>query len=131
MSNKFSHIKLQDFFDRDPDKFEPNPRKAWAAIFFLEIILIVFVLAAHIYLYNHTRTDTSYKTGADSAGRSEAKLNRKGLAGIMAMFEAKSVQFQKLIESSPQIADPSEFAPAPASSKAVVSPIATSTTPAA
>lgn len=127
MPSKFSHIKLQDLFDRDPDKFEPHPRRVWAIIFFSETILIVFALAAHLYLYDYVREDTSYKTGGDSSSVSETKLNRKGLADIISMFEAKNTQFQALLESSPKIADPSDLAPASASSEAVVLPVATST----
>lgn len=107
MLNIFSQLKIRNLLDRDPDKCEPHPRKAWAIIFSAMIILIVLVLIANLSFYAYMRTDTSFKSGDSSPAAGEAKLNRKGLAEITALFEGKKAEFQNLLASPPHITDPS------------------------
>lgn len=107
MSNIFSRLKIQDIFDRDPDKFEPRPRRAWAVIFSVMVVLIFLMLVAHFYFYFYMRTDSSFKSDESVLITNEAKLNRKGLGEITAMFEAKNAKFQELLASPSKIADPS------------------------
>lgn len=106
MFNPLSQLKIQNLLDRDPDKFEPHPHRAWAVIFSIAAIFITLVLVSHLYIYTYMRTGSSFKPDDSSLGGSDVKLNRKGLAEITAMFEAKNAQFQSLLVSPPQIADP-------------------------
>lgn len=124
MSNKFSQFKIQDIFDRDLDKFEPHPHRAWAVIFFAEVVLIMLVLVSHVYLYVYMHTDSSFKPNDSSLGINEVKLNRKGLVVVTAMFEARNARFQDLLASPPKITDPSEGVggTAPESQSVLVSP---------
>jgi hypothetical protein len=108
MPNLLSRFKIQDILDRDTDKFEPRPRRAWAAVFSLATTLITLVLVSHLYLYLYMHTDGSFKPDDSSVGVIEVKLNRKGLTEVNAMFEAKNTQFEDLLVSPPKIVDPSE-----------------------
>lgn len=103
----FSRFKIQDIFDYDKDKFEPRPYRAWAVIFFVEIILIVLVLTLHLYISTYMRSSDSFKPGSNSVEAGDAKLNRRGLTEVITMFEVKNAQFQNLLASQPQITDPS------------------------
>ncbi len=107
MPNIFSQLKIQNILDRDPDKFEPRPRRAWAIIFFAGVVLIALSLSANLYAYFSVRADSSFKSDGGSSEKSEVKLNRKDLAEIIAALLAKNLQFQNLLASSPKIADPS------------------------
>lgn len=124
MSNLFSRFKIQDILDRDTDKFEPHPRRAWAAVFSLATTLITLVLVSHLYLYFYMRTDGSFKPDDSSVGVTEVKLNRKGLTEVNAMFEAKNTQFEDLLVSPPKIVDPSDMGRevAPTNQSVIVSP---------
>jgi hypothetical protein len=110
MSNIFSRLKIQDIFDRDPDKFEPHPRRAWAIIFSAGIVLIILVLVFQLSFYVYMHSERSFKPDDSSLGINEVKLNRKGLAEVTAMFETKNAQFQDLLVSAPKVADPSAIA---------------------
>lgn len=108
MSHPFSRIQIQDMFDRDPAKFEPYPRRAWAIIFFAAMVAGMSVLTAHLYFYLYMRTDSSFKLDDSSlSAGSEVKLNRSGLMEVTNMLEVKKAQFQNLLVSSSPIADPS------------------------
>jgi hypothetical protein len=107
ITNLFARLKTQDILDHDPSKFEPRPRRAWAVIFFAGIILIITALVAHLYVYLYMRADSSFMPDGNSPGMNDTKLNRKGLAEVIAIFQAKSVQFQDLLASPPKIPDPS------------------------
>lgn len=106
MSNLFSRFNIQDIFDRDPDKFEPHPYRAWAVIFSIGTIIIILALFAHLSLYFYMHTDGSFKS-ADILITEEARLNRKGLTEVVALFEKKNTEFQSLVASSSQITNPS------------------------
>ncbi len=107
MPNPFSRFTIQDIIDRDAEKLEPHPRRVWAGIFFAEIVLIFFVLLAHSYVYNYMRTNGSFQQDDNPPAVTGAKLNRKGLAEVTAMFDKKNARFQELLLSSPAVADPS------------------------
>lgn len=107
MFNPLSQLKIQNLLDRDPNKFELHPYRAWAVIFSVAIVLIILILSAHLYFYAYMRTDSSFKPDDSSVEINEVKLNRKGLAEITALFEEKKVEFQNLLASPPHITDPS------------------------
>lgn len=107
MFNIFSRLKTQDILDRDPGKFEPRPRRAWAVIFSVAVISTLFILVAHLYFYLYAHTDGSFKPNESDLVANEVRLNRNGLGEITAMFEAKNVKFQEFLTSPPKIADPS------------------------
>ncbi|MBI2120033.1 MAG: hypothetical protein HYT94_00215 [Parcubacteria group bacterium] len=106
MSNFLSKIKIKNIFDRDPNKFELRPNRAWAAIFLAGTILSAATLALHFFLYAFSSDSRAVKT-EDAAAGDGVRLNRKGLANVSEMFEAKNVQFQNILTSPLQIADPS------------------------
>lgn len=109
MSNLFSRFQIQDILDYDQDKFEPHPYRAWAVIFFIGVIFVILVLTIHLYLYVHMRSGESFKSDDGPSAINTTKLNRKGLTEAIAAFEMKDAQFQKLLESPPEISDPSSF----------------------
>lgn len=107
MPNSFSRLKIQYIFDRDPNKFEPHPHRAWAIIFSAGVVASILILIAHLYLYFYMRTDSSFKPDDSSLITSEVKLNRSGLTDVTNMLEVKNAQFQDLLVSRSQISDPS------------------------
>ncbi len=139
MSNPLSRIKIQDIFDRDPNKFEPHPHRAWAIIFSVGFVVSILIVVAHLYVYLYMRTDSSFKPDDSSLVTSEVKLNRSGLTEVTNMLEAKNAQFQDLLVSPPKISDPSfgaghpQLLPAPASPSTITpqkkAPLKTTNTP--
>lgn len=107
MFNSFFHLKIQRFLDRDPNKFELHPHRAWAVIFSIAAILITLVLVFHLSFYTYMHTDSSFKPDDSFVEINEVKLNRKGLAEVTSMFETKNAQFQSFLVSPPKIMDPS------------------------
>jgi cytoskeletal protein RodZ len=107
MSNIFSRIKIQNLFDQDSDKFNPNPHRAWVIIFSISILCIILVLVGNWYCYNYMHREEFLKKDDTSTPPKEIKLDRKGLTEVIGLLEARSAQFQSLLSSPSQVTDPS------------------------
>lgn len=106
MTNPFSRINLRNLFDRDPNKIEPHPKRAWGIIFFFGTILSVAVVLLHYFFYISA---SSVRESGDEglAQEKQVRLNKKGLADVIATFEAKSLLFEEITSHPEQIPDPS------------------------
>lgn len=107
MSNIFSRIKIQNLFDQDSDKFNPNPHRAWVIIFSISVLCVILILVGNWYCYNYIHGEEFLKQDDTPTPPKEIKLDRKGLTEVIGLLEARSAQFQSFLSSPSQVSDPS------------------------
>jgi hypothetical protein len=103
----FKKIKSAKLFNLPYFSFldEVRPFLCWKIIFSFFVFLFVAALALDLYIFWHlNRMDIREN---EVASIDIKQINRNELKGIMADFDFKKEEFEKLISNKPEIKDPS------------------------
>ncbi|OGG40403.1 hypothetical protein A3A21_03230 [Candidatus Jorgensenbacteria bacterium RIFCSPLOWO2_01_FULL_45_25b] len=107
---KFPNLKnltaqFHDFFDRDPSKREPNPKRDWIILFISFCVVLILAGILHLSLYFWFLALSSKEPTLE--GQATTTLSALDVQKVLDRYKQKEILFGQLMSVRPNFRDPS------------------------